>query len=156
MGWGGEEGDWEVLKDLDFGEERAAVSTALFVVICPFSPEGRVTVEPDSRLGWDMLGWTGWSPWPCFLQLSSMCVERLEGAALSLLGPSGPVSPGRSEDVGRETQQRGVSWVENQSVGLCSWVDMPWARDLVSFQGLGASVCPCPSQQLHLGLRRAV
>lgn len=133
MGWGGEEGDWEVLKDLDFGEERAAVSTALFVVICPFSPEGRVTVEPDSRLGWDMLGWTGWSPWPCFLQLSAMCVEHLEGAALSLLGPSGPVSPGRSEDVGRETQQRGVSWVENQRV---------WA----SAAGL---TCPGPGTLSH-------
>ena len=86
MGWGGEEGDWEVLKDLDFGEERAAVSTALFVVICPFSPEGRVTVEPDSRLGWDMLGWTGWSPWPCFLQLS----RHVCGAS----GGGRPLSPG--------------------------------------------------------------
>ena len=51
MGWGGEEGDWEVLKDLDFGEERAAMSTALFILICPFSPEGRVTVESRFQSG---------------------------------------------------------------------------------------------------------
>ena len=75
----------------------------------------------------------------------SMCVEPLEEAALSLLGGNGPVSPGRSEDVGRETQRCGVKLGrEPESVGLCSWVETcPGAWDLISFQGLGLCV-PVP------------
>ena len=59
--------------------------------------------NPDSRLGWGMLGWTGWSLGLGSSNSPSVCVEPLEEAALSLLGGNGPVSPGRSEDVGRET-----------------------------------------------------
>lgn len=60
MGWGGEEGDWEVLKDLDFGEVEGShvhfpLRSDLFLL--PRS-EGH-SGNPDSRLGWGMLGWTG-------------------------------------------------------------------------------------------------
>lgn len=136
MGWGGEEGDWEVLKDLDFGEERAAVPTSLFILISSFSPEVRVAVGVQIP-GWAGTCWGGpaGALGPGSSNSPAMCVERLEEAALSLLGRNGPVSPGRSEDVGRETQQHGVKLGrEPESVGLCSWVDMPW--------GLGPYLIP--------------
>ena len=84
-----------------------------------------------------------------------MCVEPLEEVALSPLGGNGPVSPGRSEDVGRETQRCGVKLGrELERVGLCSWVQTcPGA--LPHSKGL-ASVCLCPSQQLWVGLSGAI
>lgn len=118
--------------------------------------EGR-SGSPDSRLGWDMLGWTGWSPGPWFLQLSChVCGASGGGRPLSP-GPQWASEPREVRRCGQRPSSMVSSWVENQRVwASAAGLTCPGARDLISFQGLGASVCLCPSQQLQLGPRRAV
>lgn len=66
-------------------------------------------------MGIQIPGWAG-ACWVGLLELlgpgssnsPSMCVEPLEEVRSLSLGGNGPVSPGRSEDVGRETQRCGV------------------------------------------------
>lgn len=122
------------------------MSTSLFILICSFSPEVRVTVGIQIP-GWAGACWVGLARTlgPGSSNSPSMCVEPLEEVALSPLGGNGPVSPGRSEDVGRETQRCGVKLGrEPERVGLCSWVETcPGAWDLTSFQGRGLCV-PVP------------
>ena len=109
-------------------------------VHCPLHSDLSLLPRREGHSGVQIPVWAG-TCWgglagalgPASSNSPAMCVERLEEAALSLLGPSGPVSPGRSEDVGRETQQRGVSWEENQRV---------WA----SAAGL---TCPGPGTLSH-------